>query len=523
MKKLFQKICLAILGTIFLASAIFVSTASLPGNPTISELNSSTWKVSGPLDLSPERGRYALLYSLVENKSFQFSPEVARFATPDLGYFNGQYVSLFAPGVSFVMIPGYLLGKYFGFAHLGATLVIGLFAFLNTWLIRLILTKLGVSKLVAFTAALLFLVATPAFAYAGVIYQHHISTFCVLACLYLVLKPVNLKKLGLCFLIFGFSALIDVPNIFFITPIIIYGLTNYFKFSLVDDKIEFNFNLKVIFAGLGVVLPILIYLLINFYSYGNAFQLSNTVTHIQALDESGKPITGRGADERSINDIKNLGERKRNPFNFFKSRHLINGLQAFFISPDRGLLIFNPLSILGLVGIGVLFRKKPILTQTLLGIITLNILLYSMRSDPWGGWGFGSRYLIPSFSILAILLGIALNQYRKNLLFMSLFLGLGYYSIYVNIAGAISSIANPPKVEILALEALTNQQERFSYDRNLERLRQGSSKSFVFKTFLHRRLSAWEYFSLLVVTYTGVLSLLSLIIYLEKNHEILST
>lgn len=518
MKKIILTIIFGSLSALIVILAISVSIKSQLSNPTIQELNTKAWKESGPLELSPERGRYALLFSLVENKSFQFNTEVARLATPDLGYSNGKFVSLFAPGTSILMIPGYLIGKYFNASHLGATVTIGVFAVLNVLLIYLILKKLTVSRLIAYTSALLFLVATPALTYAGIIYQHHISTFTVLLSLYISLHKNSIWQLISIFLIFGFSALIDVPNVFFITPILLFVLVKHFRFIKSHTGINFVVNPNIFLAAFSICIPIFMYFAINYYSYGNVLQLSNTVTHIQALDEKGQAIVGRGADQRSVSDIQNLGERKRSAFNFFKSRHLINGLYAFSISPDRGTIVFTPIVLLGFLGFVQLRKKNKWFAQIFLGIICFNILLYSMRSDPWGGWGFGSRYLIPSYSILAILIGLTIERYRKNILFLIIFLIISSYSIYVNVAGAISSTANPPQVEILSLEALSGSRERYSFDRNIEYLKNGGSKSLVYQQYFKNSVTPWEYYRLISGSLVGLICLLTIFVYLRRNY-----
>src|SRR5882724_4133885 len=109
----YKKILGNLLFLLFIASILLLSVRGLPGNPTPTELNTTYWKDNGPFELSPERGRFALLYSIVENHSFNFQPGIAKFTAPDVGYMNHQYVSIFAPSVSFVAIPGYILGKYF--------------------------------------------------------------------------------------------------------------------------------------------------------------------------------------------------------------------------------------------------------------------------------------------------------------------------------------------------------------------------------------------------------------------------
>src|SRR3989304_7487772 len=109
MKFLFLQTTIALTTAIFVLAAMALSIRGLAGNPNSSDLLSTTWRDEGPFELSPERGRFALTYSIVEDKTLHFSLPVAKFAVPDLGYKNDRYVSLFAPGLSFIITPGYLI------------------------------------------------------------------------------------------------------------------------------------------------------------------------------------------------------------------------------------------------------------------------------------------------------------------------------------------------------------------------------------------------------------------------------
>ena len=72
---------ISMLGLVIFGLVVILAAKSKLGYPGIDELNSSAWTGSGPLELSPERARFALIYSLVEDHSFQFSEGVARLAT----------------------------------------------------------------------------------------------------------------------------------------------------------------------------------------------------------------------------------------------------------------------------------------------------------------------------------------------------------------------------------------------------------------------------------------------------------
>src|SRR3990172_11434883 len=66
-----------ILLTVFCATILVLAVKGKSGNPTEATMNDLSWTTNGPFELSPERGRFALTYSLVENKSVGFSIPVA--------------------------------------------------------------------------------------------------------------------------------------------------------------------------------------------------------------------------------------------------------------------------------------------------------------------------------------------------------------------------------------------------------------------------------------------------------------
>jgi hypothetical protein len=257
---------------LFLVPLILIfSVRGMPGNPDINELLSDRWEEHGPLELSPERGRFALMYSLVEDRSFQFSVAVARLAIPDLGYHNGQYVSLFAPGVSFLAIPGYLAGKAVNASVLGSFLTISLFALLNFFLIRKISIHLKASETAATFAALIFLFATPAFAYSVSLYQHHVSTFILLLGIYVLLKWNNFWSLGLIWFLWAVSISIDYPNFFLMLPVGLFALTRLITIRKTAEKTHLELNTLLLTSFITVILPLGFFFWTNTASYGNPF------------------------------------------------------------------------------------------------------------------------------------------------------------------------------------------------------------------------------------------------------------
>ncbi len=370
---------------IFSVLVLSLSIRGLPGSPTVESMNNVEWTDDGPLELSPERGRFALLYSVVEDKTPFFSLSVARLALPDLGYINGKFVSLFAPGLSYLIAPGYLVGKYLGSSQVGAYAVISIFAILNTLLIYRIAVSLKASKTAALIASLIFLFATPAYAYAVALYQHHVSTFILLICIYLLQKSKGFFSQLVAWMFIALSIPLDYPNLVILFPVGIYLLSLAVDYTKGDKDIKLKIKPLNILAMIGVVPPLLFFLWFNQLSYGNPLQFSGTVQAIKVIDEAGAPVLPEIAP----------GETK-SAISFFKPRNMLNGLYVQTTSPDRGILWYAPVLLFGILGTLLYFKtsQNPI-AVVIVGAVLANILLYAMWGDPWGGWAFGSSYLIP--------------------------------------------------------------------------------------------------------------------------------
>ncbi|MEK7595002.1 MAG: glycosyltransferase [Patescibacteria group bacterium] len=479
----------------FLTVAVILASSvrGIHGNPSINDLNSKKWTDKGPLELSPERGRFALTYSLVEEKSFTFSVPVARFATPDLGFKNGKYVSIFAPGISALVIPGYLFGRYLGASQYGTFLIIAFFSLLNAVLIKKITRELGGGESASFIAALTYLFATPAFAYAVSLYQHHVSVFLILSSIYIILTKKSNWWLLVIWFLFTLSIPIDYPNLFLMLPIMLVAAERIIYIKKEEKKIKITFKTLASLTLISALIPVVMFLWYNKMTYGNPFQLAGTVSHIQAIDASGNPTLSSSSNSQQTLDLN----RRRSALNFFKTRHELNGFYVFFLSKDRGLPYYTPISLLALIALPFFIKRNQKIGAVFFSIVAINILLYSMRGDVWGGWAFGARYLIPSYAILSIVLGVYLSGNRNK--FVLLFVTcLFAYSSYVNTIGALTSNAIPPQVEVLALEKLSGREEKYTFHRSLDLLKANSSKSYIYNSYLKDKLSALEYFKIVL-------------------------
>lgn len=518
---MFKKLFITALFILFCSIILALSIRGLSGSQNIDKLNNSAFKEDGPFELSPERGRFALTYSFFEDKSLFFSLPVAKFATPDLGTIHGKYVSLFAPGVSFIVAPGYIIGKQFGLSQVGTYAVISIFAVFNAILIMAIATRLNANKIASTLAGLTFLFATPAFAYAVNLYQHHISTFLILLTVYIMIRFKNLWSLAAIWLLCFLSIPVDYPNLFLMFPIGFYALGRMFILKKMETHLNISFKILGMLTFVTIIIPMSFFLWFNKLSYGNSLQLSGTIKTVKVIDENGKPLTPDEYEKQSgISKPKRDPSEKKTAVGFFKTRNMLNGFYVHLVSPDRGTLIFTPVLLLSIIGAVSLYKKEPKITVLLAAIIATNIILYSMWSDPWGGWAFGSRYLIPGYALLSIFIAFTLTALRKKTLALVFFIVLLYYSIAVNTLGALTTSRIPPKGEAKSLEHITNKQEKYSYNRDIDFLiKENKSKSFIYQTYVYKYIPAWEYYMLVFIPLLSITTLLTILLRFKKGEE----
>lgn len=498
---------------ITVALLLIINIRGNAGNPTVDELNSEKWVINGPLELSPDRGRFALMYSIAENKSVHFSVPIAKFASPDLGYYNGYYVSLFAPGLSFLITPGYIIGKYFGISQIGAFAVITIFAIINFWLLRKIILSFGFDYIVANLCAMTFIFATNAFSYGVSLYQHHLSTFCVLAAIYALKRLSPFLGLSTVWFLCGLSILIDFPNFFLMFPIGLYGLIKIIKIKNETDKIQVSVNFVKILTLAYIIPPLFFLASFNQLSYGSPTKLAGTVTQVKEIDENGQPAIVVGKQiSKGGSSVEETTKQERSAVNFFRTRNMQQGLYILLFSPDRGALYYSPIILVMILGFIEFYKKEKTWSVVLIAVITFNLTLYTMWGDPWGGWAFGARYLIPTYAVMTIAMAYAVEKYRKNIIFIILFIALFSYSAFINTIGGITSNANPPQVEVLQIEQLSKKQEKYTYERNLDQIVEDKTKSFVYNTYLVNKINVWNYFKLI---YGTILSLFILLLTLN--------
>lgn len=450
-----KKIAIKIL-SIF--SAIIMSLASIAiviallsfnikgdvGNPLYYQTELDT-KLGGPFESSGSTSRFALTKSIVDNGTFTFNGDLARFASPDVVRANGTYSTLFTPGVSFAAVPLYYLGKTFGVPQFAAFLTTILFAALNVFLIYLVSRKFGVNRALSMVSGLIFGFGTSAMAYSNTMTQHHLSVSLLLLGILNAAGKRNFINNLLFGLIAGFSALVDIPNLFMMTPIGLYILARNFSLDSQGEKLKLKIKLSVVALLLGVIPMFALFGWYNFQTTGSYTTLAQSVgrTDIFATDEIKE--VNRQANERAVGT--------KPPVVPFETRAQLNGLYILLISDERGIFYYNPIVIFGILGLILAVKNKirENLSVVILSVVLVNVLLYSMFPDPWGGWSFGPRYLIPTIALLCTGIGYALSRTIKNPFVIIPFIITLVYSVLVSVLGSTTTNLIPPKVEAINL------------------------------------------------------------------------
>jgi hypothetical protein len=256
----------------------------------------------------------------------------------------------------------------------------------------------------------------------------------------------------------------------------------FITFSKEDNRYALRVRLLGFLTFIGAVLPLLFLFWFNTVSYGSPFQLAGTVASVQEIDAQGKPTVPKTNINADLQKFSEAKQESRSATAFFATRNMLSATNIQWLSPDRGVIFYTPVILFGFIGLVLALRKKVSLTVLLVAVIAANVTLYSMWGDYWGGWAFGSRYLTPTYAILAIFIGLLLTYLRRRIWFILFFAIVFCYSVGVNTLGAITSSANPPEVDVLALEKLSGQVQKYTYERNWDFLSTGHSKSFIFQT-----------------------------------------
>lgn len=424
-----------------------------------------------PFETSMERGRFAQILSLVKYKSFSVN-SYAAFLSPDIAWYNGNYYPPFPPGVALVSAPFYAMFQHINLGQIGATIPTVLASLATAYLIFTICKHLVMNDENAFFAALIYGAGSVAFAYTVSLSAHPFSALITIMLVWWVLKLTkntnNLRALFFLWFSYGLNFFIDYPNLAITLPFVLYG-TWIAVLPGANKSTSAALGKKILICVTACALWA-----IPFVSY-NLKRLE-----IQGIDTINTPLSNEMFSQKSY-----AGR--------FDITRAWKGAMTLLVSHDRGLFIYSPVLIFGLVGIWLLTRRHPALSIAMFVAILLDVVVYGSFDDPWGGWAFGPRYLIVTIPLWALFAGFAYDALVKNHAWIRyIFLGLLFLSFGINLAGALTTNAIPPSIE-----AMGHMKDNVLY--SLDYLRGDNASAFLFHGFFEKYTSAVE-FGLLIYT-----------------------
>jgi hypothetical protein len=324
--------------------------------------------------------------SLVSGKGFAVPENVGVILHKDpspkaLTGKDGRYYAKYSPLNSILLVPftaaGDLLKAFLPAGSPDETAVFFTAGFFNSFITALtvaalawLCSGLGLSVRTSVVTAFIFGLATTALPYAKMTFTEPPAALAITACL---AGSVNYRRDGRIsnILIAAVAAMLlplaRLSSILSIIPLMLYAMNRR------------NFWKSTVPIAAGVAAGMAVYAFLNFIRFGTVFETGYSV-------EGGK----------------------------FNSPFLV-ALYAYIVSSDKSIFLYSPPLFLAISGIIIGFRKKLVPEMScILGIVILNIGLYSRWYGWEGGLSWGPRFLVTLVPIGMAAAALYIESARKN-------------------------------------------------------------------------------------------------------------
>lgn len=462
-----------------------VTLRGIAGKPDIAAVKDNLDQATQPFELSPERGRYAIIVSLAEDGTFALRPELGMMVYPDVGYYEGKFYSYFAPGISIFALPFYQLGLLYNLPQVAAYASVSLTAVFNLILLYWISRRVfRLTMWASLAAPILFGFGTTSWSYAITLYQHHMTTLLILSSFLAVWyitqgsRWTPLLAMWVWFA-FGYGVFIDYPNVLLMAPVMLYfGWSAFERVTVSAKKLTVRIRPSLFLTSIVLITWIFVHGYYNQVNFGSWKRVSGSLVGYKSILERNLQ------NQQNAEAVVEAEKGEKNPVKFFSEEKTPFGFYTLLYSLDRGMLFYSPVMAIGILGLFWAARQKNAAMAALIASVGVNVFLYSSWGDPWGGWAFGPRYLIPSMAILSVFTMLWLEHGKWRPFFRFAAWILFAYSCAVALLGALTTNAVPPKVEADFL------QTGYNFLRNLDFYLDGRSGSFALREYL------WPYVTL---------------------------
>jgi len=458
---------------------------------------------------SHSSSRYALVRSLFEDRTIFLNSELAALASPDLSKVNNRYISIFTPGVALLALPSYALGKIIGYPQLFTFGFISVISVINIYLIARLAKAMGAKQSYAMFAGLLYAFATNAHAYSGTLTQHSISVAIGVSLTLLIYKEITFLRAVIFGILYGLGIMVDIPNSLLFMPQLVYYCIKFFRviYDRYKNPIQLHINPKITLFVVGLLIPLLIFGLYNNTATGSPFKLGQRL---------GRAIYPPDSVNTQLHITPTTTSATKEKFKQFDTERQIRGYYTLIFSDTRGIFYYFPVLIVGILGIIYIWASKlntPLHAITI-STIALNLIIYATFNDPWGGWSFGPRYLLPTTAFLSVFVSLYLSNIKSKIIPLAITLLLLIPSVYVSVAGALTTTVVPPDVYT---ESLVDRIPD-DYQYNLNLIKVNKSSSLPYNLWLSSYLNLEQLHYLLSVGIV-ITILLPLILYKKDQNE----
>ncbi|MFX1465759.1 MAG: hypothetical protein ACFFA5_04740 [Promethearchaeota archaeon] len=352
-----------------------------------------------------EKSRFALILAIVEDQSFIINKYAYLTQYVDISLYNGNYYSDKGPGLAFIGVPFYIIGKFLinqGFLLFEiAFYLIILSAFVTALSIVLIydtcINIFQISKNASILVGLIYGFGTIALFYSKSFFSHSFAAFLLLLSFYFGMKAIKFnEKTETYFFISGLAmgllATIEYFPFLVIIPLAIYFVKN-------------NVKKNLIFFMFPIIVVLILHGVYNYICFEN-------------------PLTPPYYYEQS---------EDHSTIDYFIQTPIYIGLFGQLFSIYRGLFFYSPILLLtfhGTYRFIKVYRAESILYLTSFAMI---LSIYSMN-EWWGGNCYGPRYILAVIPFITIPISVTIEEYRNNKLFWVLFsilFGLSVFNIFI--------------------------------------------------------------------------------------------
>ncbi|MFX1519908.1 MAG: hypothetical protein ACFFCD_08300 [Promethearchaeota archaeon] len=369
---------------------------------------------------SPNEGtRLALIMAIVEQHSFKINKYMEWTWWIDYSEYppeSGIYYSDKAPGLSFIGIPFYFLGKFVAYRLYSDLLLINgtvasfivlcssIFTALSVVVVFELCKLLKISQKASLLTALSYAFGTIAFVYGKTFFAHGTSAFLLISAAYLTVHYFqngrkDSTKVLLAGLALGYSVCIDYQNVLALPPIL----------SFYVFKREFR---KLLFFLVPYIACLGLLAWYQYVAFGSPFSTPYN-------------YTGTYGDVQSIQAF---------------SYPMQLGLFGLLFGTYRGLFYLSPFLLFGIYGFVLFFRRYKYEAIWFASTFLLMLFVLSVYVVWYGGGAYGPRLLLSVIPFIVVPIGMLLDtrHISNNRWFQVFFFSTLTYSVFAIATGAVT-------------------------------------------------------------------------------------